>query len=317
MTTDKVLISEIWRRLSRSGNLDGLPLGTRGGRIDLRNLVLPDPEVSRVFRFAGTPVTELKKLAEFRNVEWMNIDFTGSELRSMRFFDAKIRNCLFDNCQMQDLRIWSTVIDESSLKATNLKDSSLGAVQNGRRNTFSGVDFSGADLRGAGFNAASFERCLFRNTRLVKIDFQSSTFKDCQFEGELRDVIFSRRGFKGEALPQNEMINVDFTRAKFWAVQFRDLKLDRVTLPQDDEHILITNFVPTLNRVLEVLKQHGDKTARKLAAFIGIDLKWAAPDQVQGVMNIRDLAEVVGDEGVARFIAVLDQVEMGGRVLHP
>jgi hypothetical protein len=39
-----------------------------------------------------------------------------------------------------------------------------------------------------GPHVSSFERCLFRDTNLKKVDFQTSNFSDCRFEGELREV---------------------------------------------------------------------------------------------------------------------------------
>jgi hypothetical protein len=33
--------------------------------------------------------------------------------------------------------------------------------------------------------------------------------------------------------------------------------------------------------------------------------KWAAPDQVQGVVNVLDLVDVVGEEGKDRFVAAI------------
>ena len=89
----------------------------------------------------------------------------------------------------------------------------------GRRNTYVGVDFTEADLRGTAYVAAAFERCLFRKTKLLKVNFGTSTFADCRFEGQLREVIFWRsnlfaRGFPEDAFPPNEMVNVDFSRAQ-------------------------------------------------------------------------------------------------------
>jgi len=172
----------------------------------------------------------------------------------------------------------------------------------------SSVDFSGADLRETVYKAAAFEKCIFRNSKLMKIDFQTSTFTDCVFEGELCDVLFYSRGFEGEAYPANEMINVDFSRAKLQDVGFRGLTLDRVKFPNDEYHIVIKNVPTTLDKLVAKLKQDGDSTAKQLIAFLNIDRKWVVPNQAQSVINLQNLAETVGLVGVNRLRELLRTV---------
>jgi hypothetical protein len=127
------------------------------------------------------------------------------------------------------------------------------------------------------------------------------------FEGELNDVLFYRCGFQGEAFPPNEMINVDFSRAKLRHVGFRGLALDRVTLPQDVEHIVIRNFTRALDKMIDELNQQEDSMSKKLVAFLQIDRKWAPENRAQGVINLEDLKGVVGEEGVRRLIGLLSE----------
>jgi uncharacterized protein YjbI with pentapeptide repeats len=253
----------------------------------------------------GKTLAEIEPAAIFRQVKWQDLDFSDSMLNAVRFFGSEIRNCRFENCQMEDLRLWSTIVLDCSFRRTNLKRSALGGVQGEKRNLFSGVDFSEADLRQTAYKAVAFEHCVFRNTKLIKIDFQTSTFTDCQFEGELRDVLFYRRGFEGAMFPPNEMINVDFSHAKLRQVGFRGLTLDRVQLPQDAEHVVIRNFASALDETIDVLKRQEDTAARKLIAFLQIRRNWADLGQTQGVVNLKDLEGVAGEEGVRRFMAAL------------
>lgn len=96
------------------------------------------------------------------------------------------------------------------------------------------------DLRQTPYAAALFVDCKFRNAKLIKLDLQGTSFADCVSEGELEDVLFYRRIFKGEALPFNEMANVDCSRAKLRFVEFRGLDLDTVKFPADDEHVVVS-----------------------------------------------------------------------------
>ena len=295
---------EIWDRLLSGKPLDGLNLEMRDGRIDIRGLDLPEPTVLRRFQFRGYAMQQVDS-SIIHGARWRNLDFSNSKLAGLRLMRGLIENCRFDKCNLQSVRIWATSFREVSFKGANLRGSVLGGAHEGVRNTFTGVDFSEANLTGTIYQAAGFERCTFCNAKLAKIDFQTSTFTDCRFEGELDDVIFYPRGFKGEDYPPNEMVNVDFSRARLRHVGFRRLMLDRVRLPNDDEHIVLRNFEVTLDQMTAALQGQSDPIAKKLVAVIGNNRKWTAPNQVQGCINIVDLAGVVGEEGVKHFVAAI------------
>lgn len=295
---------EIWDRLLAGKPLDGLGLETRDGRISVRGLELPEPTVLRRFQFRGVSIAAVDS-GIIHGVKWRNLDFSKNKLAGLRLMGGVVENCRFDGCNLQDVRIWATLFRDVSFEGANLRGSALGGAHEVVRNTFLDVDFSKANLSGTTYQAAAFERCAFSNAKLTKIDFQSSTFKDCRFEGELNDVLFYRHGFKGENYPPNEMVNVDFTRAKLRSVGFRNLVLDRVRFPQDSEHIVIKNFARSIDQMTEMLSRQNDVTAKKLIAFIRIDREWLLPNQAQGVINIRQMADLVGEEGVQRFMAAI------------
>lgn len=306
---DELSKLEAWDRIVQGKVLDGLSLKIRDGRVDLGGLVLPKVSL-RQYRTATADVTEIRPGAVIRGARWNGFDFTGSKLTSVRLFDCEITNCRFDKCQLQDFRVWSSKFTETSFRGADLSKAALGGVQDGRRNSFLGVDFTDTDLRQSSYMAASFERCVFRNAKLVKVDFQTSTFTDCEFQGELREVLFCRRGFKGEDFPPNEMINVDFSKATFRFVEFRGLSLERVKFPDDDaEHVVIKNYVSTLDTVIAALRSQHDGESKKLLAYLATCRKWAAPDQFQGVLSIRDLKEIAGEEATDRVLRLLHMIK--------
>jgi uncharacterized protein YjbI with pentapeptide repeats len=298
---NQTLNDEILERLVRGKPLDGLPLGTKDGRLDLGGLILLKPRPKRTFEFNGVPVTEVGSLVTFKGAKWRNLDFSGSKFSCVRLLESEVTNCLFDRCQFDDLRVWATTFRDCSFAASNLKDAMLGGVVNGKWNIYSGVDFSRADLRRTNYKAAAFEACNFRHSKLERIDFQTCRFRDCVFEGELRDIIFYRRGFEGESFPPNEMLNVDFSLAKLHDVGFRGLTLEQVKFPDDSEHIIIRDVKDTLERLITALNAQGDTTAKKLVAFLNIDREWRVPNQAQTVINVEDLQETAGFEGVDRL----------------
>lgn len=303
---------EIWRSLMRGESLDRFRLPKKDGRTDLTGLLVPDPRI--VDRWQ-TPIAEVVQTEsrEVNGVRWRNLDFSASTLRSLHLNRSEITNCRFDRCDLKDFNPGGTVFRDCSFCGTNLRGSGLGIATtrgplSGKRNRFIGVDFSSADLRGTIYIAAAFERCRFVDAKISKLDFARSTFVDCRFEGVLREVQFWRvRPFPEEdVFPPNEMLNVDFSRAKLRWVEFRGLSLDSVHLPSDQDHIIIEDFASALDRLIAILKSEPDETSRVLLAILEVYRKWAPPVG-RGVLNRRDLAEE-GEELANRFLTLLRNV---------
>lgn len=299
----------LWRKLESGDSLVGFSLPTNAGRIDLRGLSLPKPTVVRRWQTSLANVAEIQPNGAFRNIKLNNLDFSGSKLPLIIFRECEINNCCFDQCDLQDLRLSATMFKNCSFRGAKLRDAGLGVAAvygpfAGKRNSFIDVDFSQADLRGTVYIAAAFEGCLFRQSKLVKLNFGTSTFANCRFEGELRDVIFWRsdlfgRSLAEDAFPQNEMKDIDFTSARLLDVEFRGLTLDRVLLPNDAEHIVINDFANVLDRLIASLRLQSDETARVLIAYLSVTRRWAASTG-RGVLNVQSLSAAAGDDAGKR-----------------
>jgi Pentapeptide repeats (9 copies) len=188
----------------------------------------------------------------------------------------------------------------------DLRSAGLGNVGEGRkRNRFQKVDFTEADLRQTANKSADFIECTFHDTKLTKVDFQGSVFKDCTFEGELREVQFHRTAFRSEDLPPNEMDGVDFSCARLWAVGFRNLDLNNVKWPHDDEHIIITDYARSLDRVIAALNARTDVTSSALAAYLSVSRRFVGPRQKCGIVNKAALIELCGPNAPAELQALL------------
>jgi uncharacterized protein YjbI with pentapeptide repeats len=174
-----------------------------------------------------------------------------------------------------------------------------------RRVSFRDVDFTAADMRGTMYGAAEFLRCKFNRAKLVKVDFQSSAFTDCSFEGELRGVLFYRKGFDCERFPPNEMKRVDLRRAKLRWTEFKGLDLDEVLFPEDEDHIVVDDFPQTLDRLLAHFGARSDMGSQRLTACFEHDKKWLGPRQKVGVLNKHDLKESGGKEGLETVIRII------------
>ena len=298
---------EIWRQLLAGRSLSSLGVPNVDGRFDLRNLHVPEPHAVETVRTPLADVTVLGGITSIENATWQSIDFFSSQLPGLRFLDCQIRDCVFDRCRMDDLRVWRTDFANVSFRSADLRGAVLGGTSDddGRRNSFHDVDFTSADMRGTIYGAAEFVRCKFNHARLNKVNFQSITFTDCSFEGELRDVMFWDRGFKGELFPPNEMKRVDFTRANLRWSQFHRLDLEEVLLPADDDHIVVENFPEILDRLLAFFSGRRDVGSSALAAIFEHDKEWLGANQKVGVLNKRDLIETAGEEGLQAVMKVI------------
>jgi uncharacterized protein YjbI with pentapeptide repeats len=299
--------AEIWNEL-----IHGKPLSRPGvpkvdGRVDLRNLHVSEPHALETVRTPLADVTVLGGFTSVENATWHSIDFSSSQLPGLRFLDCQIRDCVFDRCRMDDLRVWRTDFANVSFRSADLRGAVLGGTSenDNRRNSFHDVDFTAADMRGTIYGAAEFLRCTFNRAKLSRIDFQSSTFTDCSFEGELREVMFWDRGFKGELFPPNEMKRVDFTRAKLRWSGFHRLDLEEVLLPTDEDHIVVENFPEVLDRLLAFLHGRPDVRSSALAAIFEHRKEWLGAKQKVGVLNKRDLIETAGEEGLQAVMKVI------------
>jgi uncharacterized protein YjbI with pentapeptide repeats len=303
--------AEVLNRLIHGGSLDDLGLARKDGRLVLEGLTVPEPAVRKMTRTAIADVAELDVLV-IKGATWKGLDFSGSRLNGLRFFDCIISDCVFDNCTCQDWRLWSTMVSNVNFQSADLRKSVLGGVQAGKRNIFANVDFTNADLRQTSYVAAEFVDCIFNDTRLDKVDFQTSAFTNCIFKGKLREVLFYRRGFKGEAFPANEMTDVDFTQSQLRWVEFRGLDMETVRFPKDNDHIIVESYPRVLERLEQAFKEEVSLSSKRLANFFAMDQKWAGAKQRRGVFNKNDLLEIGGEDGLRRVLEIIEETRAVG-----
>jgi uncharacterized protein YjbI with pentapeptide repeats len=293
-------------RLQGGGTLDGLAR-TPDGRIDARGITFRGGAASPM---PGNPAFErIEGVIEIRGAVVRDIDFSRSKMKSFRFFDCTVSNCLFERATCTDWRLWRCTVERVSFESANLRDSVLGPVTDGGRNAFVDVDFSKADLRGSVHVSSDMTRCRFVDSRLLGVDFQGTVFRECVFKGVVEDVLFYRHAFGGEHLPPNEMHRVDFRDATLRDVAFRSLDLSDIVWPTSAEHYIVDDFVPTLDRLLALLAVRTDEDARILRDIVADYRKWAGPRQQRGVIDKFGIRESLGYDGVEEFERLLRQVQ--------
>ena len=296
---------EIWKRLVTGEPLQGL-YPVIGGRIDLRGLCGPEPSVVRQFEIDTKGIKAFEGFVELRGVHLKGIDFSHCRLDSLRFFDSTIEDCVFDNGRCQDWRMWRTAVLNTSFRNTDLRNSALGPVNrtDTKRNSFRSIDFTNADLRKTVYVSADMINCVFAQTNLTKIDFQGTIFKDCIFSGLLNEVIFYQRAFQGETFPPNEMLGVDLREATLRHVEFRNLDMNDVKWPESNQHILLSNYKACLSRMLDTLSNCKDESSKRVQAILRMKLKWAGPNQREGVLSKPDLLEQGSPDVITQLLSL-------------
>jgi hypothetical protein len=294
--------AEAWRRLL-AGDVGAIP--QVDGRLDLRGSAVQKPKSSSV-RSSPIAVSEVQSgLIELRGVTWKGIDFTGSDLPELRFFDGVIEDCVFDECDCRGWRMWNTRLARCSFTRADLRKSALGGLMGAKRNEFREVQFVETDLRQTAFTAAKFEGCVFENARLDRVDFQGSEFARCTFVGTLQEVAFARRAFRVEGTPENQMKGVDFSRASLRSVEFRDLDLGDVVFPTDADHLVVEPYRPTLDAAISELEQRDAEEWKALRAYLIAYRKRAGPNQRRGVFNRAELKELTGESAAGLLESIM------------
>lgn len=311
---DSEQMRNVWGALLTDGDLSPLGLPTVNGRVDLRGIRAPTPELVRSFRIGGLQVREMANTVVVENVRWRGIDMSKAVLPSLRFFDVALDDCVFDRADCRGWRAWRSCFTSSSFVRADLRDFSMGAVE-GRRNVFQSVDFSHADLRGSGHGSAHFARCNFANAKLAKVNFLGDVFEDCRFAGVVREVEFARTDFRvdglhpapGEVIPPNEMRRVDMRDAKLRWVTFSDLDLDDALLPVDSEHIVVEQAPRVLAAVHRRFAESASEAESKWAPVFETMLRHVGRGY-RTVIHREDLRELGGDDTLRVFLEVMEQV---------
>lgn len=105
------------------------------------------------------------------------------------------------------------------------------------------------------------------------------------------------------------MEDVDFSKAQLRWVEFRHLNLDRVHLPEDENHILVRNYGCVLRKALEAARKSEHPSSKALVAVLGNRLKWIGPKQEIGVFNRMDYKRSGGVEREEFVVDILRQAE--------
>lgn len=280
------LARQVFGRLVTGQSLDDLLLDDHGGRRDLRGFTMPARAARAAMAEDGSIPAEQVKRPEVSGTAFRDLDLSEATFDGLRFFDTRLDNCVFDGANFRDLKLWRTKVQDCSFRGARLVDAVLGALEDGETNAYTRVDFSNADLGRTACEYADFTDVDFSDAKLADIDFGSSTFTRCKFSGRLDRLIFWELPPNSERQTRNAMEDVDFSQAELHWVEFRGLRLDRVRLPANDQHIVVGNYRCVLERAVSRLTGNSP-----YAATFGHELHWAHPEREVGIWHRNQLGE--------------------------
>lgn len=280
------LARQVFARLVTGRGLEDLSLDEHDGRLDLRGFTMPSRAARAAMAEDGVIPADQVKRPEATSTTLHGLDLTGATFDVLRFFDVRLNDCVFDDADFRDLKLWRTKVQDCSFRRAKLVGAVLGSLEDGETNTYTRVDFSGADFTRTACEYADFTDVDFSDAKLVDIDFGATTFTRCKFSGRLDRLVFWSLPPNSERQTHNTMEDVDFSEAELRWVEFRGLRLDWVRLPSDDQHIVVGHYRCVLERMIDRLTGSSPQ-----AGTFSHDLYWAHPEREIGVWHREELGK--------------------------
>lgn len=299
---------EPWRSLGVEvikGLLQGTVEGTRiplfDGRLDLRGINLPKPAHLKLHALTppkrnyplGEAASFQDKPLEVRRVLLADVDLSHSNIAYTRWYDCRFRNVLFSKAQVHNVRFSTCAFEDVNLEGANLKETGIGGLAGSRPSNYRRTSFARADLRYTDYGYSLFEDCDFSHAKFAKVDFRGSQFVRCKFAGRMGETwfhgwyalpdpadeeYFARSGIDSKTI-RNQMLDVDFSAAELWTVQFvDDIDLSRCRFPTDGNHLVVRDRARVLERARTVVGTEWQGQEREEALDL-LDLFFGTQDR--------------------------------------
>jgi len=247
---------------------------THEGRVDLRGLEFPSPARVNSVVIANSTFEVIGGFPVFAATRWEHIDLRASVIRHARFHDAWIHDCLFDQADLHDWRLWNSQVSDSSFERADMTGSAIGTGERGANgvNRWHRVSFDRADLKRAVVSECDFVDCTFRNTKLKSVKFNYATFDGVKFEGLLDGVLFEARKFSDTRDP-GPLKDVDFRGVLFRNCEMRAYKFENVQFDHEPGLRVIVDYARVGTRALKMAAVSTDPIEQQVSGTIQHSLK--------------------------------------------
>ena len=149
---------------------------------------------------------------QFEECRFTDFDFSNADLSEHKFV----------NCELEDVLIRETVLDESvwrGVRALKLRAHGMSALGTRfEKCNFSNSDWSGAKLSGAAFVGCKLTGSNFAGAAAIEITFEDSILALCR----LRKLTFKGQHLKGVDFSEADLAGANFQDAVFEKCSLRD-----------------------------------------------------------------------------------------------
>lgn len=307
------------KRLFKKGKMDELErlLGRKDGRIDMRGFPFSNAnQVIDKFSFKVMDIVMVNK-PSFRRRTLRSFDFTEADLTSTVWEHMVFEDCLFDRTVLWDVNFTGCDFIDSRFKDCEIEHTFLGGSDRRNLGSFVNTTFSGGVIRNSHFNFPRIENCVF-DCDIEHVDFFGSQFIDCRFTGRLEDVSFrgktrprsTSKSLSKIELPENRMINIDFTEAWFDGVNLtHGLDISRISLPRRNRLIFIKNGPEVMAKALQIVEERWSGEERRLGIGVIRNMsRLFEHDQVQLLRNVDDDSDVFGEPFAMKLSELINEV---------
>lgn len=196
--------------------------------------------------------------ARFENVDFVDYDFTKSDITEVVFENVRFVNCFFDKTVCRHTRFWCCFFENCSFTRVDLSNTYLGAWGGGQDN----CKFIKCKL-GRIFDGSYITNTLFDNCKIKNCIISSFYLDNVSFIGMIDDLSFKRMDINNDISrhqPSKEVINrinehigmdgilncskvfinhIDFSLATIKFLDFNNCEINTINPPTDDKHLLV------------------------------------------------------------------------------
>jgi len=271
--------------------------------------LLPFGRVDGFFDMRGFPLS-----ANFHPRMLVKCIFKGFDFSEASFRDLWIEGCVFDNCvfnkaELVGIKDHANKFINCSFVGTCLGDAGLGHKGSSYKNCL----FDRTSFDKARFIRAEFDDCKFDQCRFKGVDFNASSFVNCEFSGKIEDVWF-RGGFALKddisdfGVPRkNAMKNVSFEKASLWSMTFSNqCDLSTIKLPLEGNYKLYSNWRLRLEFVKKETSNWTLEEKKQGEIFVNSYLVHAKT-QDWYLLNCEETLQELGEDLGLKIIAGLDR----------
>ena len=220
---------------------------------------------------------------EFSGRDLQDLDLTESDISDVVFKNVNFYNCTFDKTTCARTRFWCCFFDNCTFNNVDLRNTYLGAWGGGQNN----CRFINCKL-GKTYDASYIMNTEYRNCKIKGIEFNCFHIENVKFIGPIDDMVIRPlktseiRRYQSEETtnlveakikktigrelenPKVTVKNIEFS-GKLQFIDLSNCQISDITIPDDYEHLLLTDSAEIAKKVYEDIEMNWNTDARSWA----------------------------------------------------